>query len=53
MVDADLLEQILSGSQVSKDPRQHWPAFRNGEIGASFPLINWVNTPSMFTAYGV
>ncbi|NKY55184.1 cytochrome P450 [Nocardia flavorosea] len=46
------LERILSGSEVSKDPHQHWPAFRNGEIGQDFPLLNWVNTRSMFTAYG-
>jgi cytochrome P450 len=52
VTDATLLKKILSGSLVSKDPRQHWPAFRNGEIGAEWPLISWVNTPSMFTAYG-
>ncbi|MGW4070246.1 cytochrome P450 [Nocardia grenadensis] len=43
---------MLSGSEVSKDPYQHWPAFRDGEIGNDFPLLNWVNTRSMFTAYG-
>lgn len=50
--DSAALEEILSGSVVSKDPHQHWPAFRNGEIGNDFPLLNWVNTRSMFTAYG-
>ncbi|WP_157553652.1 cytochrome P450, partial [Nocardia uniformis] len=52
VTSAALLKEILSGSEVSKDPRQHWPAFRNGEIGKDFPLLNWVNTRSMFTAYG-
>ncbi|MFE3958908.1 cytochrome P450 [Nocardia sp. NPDC059091] len=52
MTDAAMLKEILSSSEVSKDPRQHWPAFRNGEIGKDFPLLNWVNTRSMFTAYG-
>ncbi|WP_308188430.1 cytochrome P450 [Nocardia australiensis] len=52
VTDAAIFKEILSGSAVSKDPRQHWPAFRNGEIGDDFPLLNWVNTRSMFTAYG-
>lgn len=45
------LEEILASSAVSKDP-QDWPPFRRGEIGPDFPLLNWVNTRSMFTAYG-
>jgi cytochrome P450 len=52
VTDAAILKEILSSSEVSKDPRQHWPAFRNGEIGRDFPLLSWVNTRSMFTAYG-
>ncbi|MEU1951586.1 cytochrome P450 [Nocardia rhamnosiphila] len=52
VTDAAVLKAVLSGSEVSKDPHQHWPAFRNGEIGNDFPLLNWVNTRSMFTAYG-
>ncbi|MFI2229609.1 cytochrome P450 [Nocardia testacea] len=52
VTDAAVLMEVLSGSEVSKDPRRHWPAFRNGEIGNDFPLLNWVNTRSMFTAYG-
>lgn len=49
---ADEFETLLSGSTVSKDPHQHWPAFQSGEIGKDFPLLNWVNTASAFTAYG-
>ncbi|MEV3961737.1 cytochrome P450 [Nocardia sp. NPDC050193] len=52
VTDAAVLKAVLSGSEVSKDPHQHWPAFRNGEIGNDFPLFNWVNTRSMFTSYG-
>ncbi|MEU1953384.1 cytochrome P450 family protein [Nocardia rhamnosiphila] len=47
----DELAELLAGPDVSKDP-EDWPAFRNGEIGNEFPLLNWVNTRSMFTAYG-
>ncbi|WP_063126436.1 cytochrome P450 [Nocardia fusca] len=42
VTDAALLEEILAGPQVSKDARQHWPAFRNGEISAEWPLLPWV-----------
>lgn len=52
VTDTAMLKEILSSSLVSKDPRQHWPAFRDGKIGKDFPLLNWVNTWSMFTAYG-
>ncbi|WP_107661134.1 cytochrome P450 family protein [Nocardia suismassiliense] len=52
VVDAALLKKILSSDEVSKDPRRHWPAFQNGEIPADWELGNWVQVPSMFTAYG-
>ncbi|MFI2230649.1 cytochrome P450 [Nocardia testacea] len=52
VTDAALLEEILAGPQVSKDARQHWPAFQNGEISAEWPLLPWVAVTSMFTAYG-
>lgn len=52
VTDATLLKEILSGPQVSKDPRQHWPAFQKGEISADWPLLPWVTVTSMFTAYG-
>jgi cytochrome P450 len=52
VTDAALLKEILAGPQVSKDARQHWPAFRNGEISAEWPLLPWVAVTSMFTAYG-
>jgi cytochrome P450 len=43
VTDAAVLKAVLSGSGVSKDPHRHWN---------DFPLLNWVNTRSMFTAYG-
>lgn len=52
VTDTELLKKVLLSSLVSKDAKQHWPAFRDGKIGPDFPLFNWVNTPSMFTAYG-
>ena len=52
ITDASLLEEVLSGTNVSKNPREHWPAFQNGEVPEDWELANWINTPSMFTAYG-
>lgn len=46
------LRSLLADARVSKDPRQHWPAWRRGEIPADWPLISWVGVDNMFTAYG-
>ncbi|MGW3564304.1 cytochrome P450 family protein [Streptomyces sp. NPDC000941] len=52
ITDPTLLKQLVTDPRVSKDPRQHWPKFINGEIPATWPLIAWVAVENMFTAYG-
>ncbi|WP_328875487.1 cytochrome P450 [Streptomyces sp. NBC_00287] len=48
----DLLKRLLTDPRVSKDPRQHWPRWINGEIAPVWPLFTWVAVQNMFTAYG-
>ncbi|MET7698718.1 cytochrome P450 [Streptomyces sp. NPDC005485] len=48
----DLLKRLLTDPRVSKDPRQHWPKWINGEISPEWPLFTWVAVQNMFTAYG-
>ncbi|OEJ47902.1 cytochrome [Streptomyces agglomeratus] len=50
--DHALLKELLTDPRVSKDPRQHWPAWINGEITPDWPLFTWVAVTNMFTAYG-
>ncbi len=52
VTDFAVLKNLLADSRVSKDPRQHWTAFVNGEITEAWPLLPWVAVDSMFTAYG-
>ncbi|MGH3390698.1 MAG: cytochrome P450 family protein [Actinomadura sp.] len=52
VTDHALLKQLLTDSNVSKNPNLHWPAWRSGQIPADWPLALWVGVPNMFTAYG-
>ncbi|MBW1597206.1 cytochrome P450 [Streptomyces sp. JJ38] len=50
VTDPQLLKQLLTGPQVSKDGRAHWPAF--AETVPSWPLSLWIAVTNMFTAHG-
>ncbi|AYF76956.1 cytochrome P450 [Nocardia yunnanensis] len=52
VTDQAVLKSLLADPRVSKDPRRHWAAFRNGEITEAWPLLPWVAVENMFTAYG-
>ena len=48
----ELLRTLLADPRVSKDARQHWAAWRRGEISERWPLFPWVAVQNMFTAHG-
>ncbi|MET8872089.1 cytochrome P450 [Nocardia sp. NPDC004604] len=52
VTDAAVLKSLLADPRVSKDARQHWTSFINGEIAQEWPLHPWVAVDNMFTAYG-
>ncbi|RKR86713.1 cytochrome P450 [Micromonospora pisi] len=52
VVGHDLAMELLTSPKVSKNPRQHWPAWIDGEIGADWPLASWPTMENMTTAYG-
>ncbi|MFI7244943.1 cytochrome P450 [Streptomyces qinglanensis] len=48
--DPVLLKKLLTGPDVSKDARQHWPQF--AETVPTWPLALWVAVENMFTSFG-
>ncbi|MCB5163415.1 cytochrome P450 [Streptomyces bambusae] len=51
VVDHAVARQMLNDSRFVKNP-QAWPAFANGEIPPSWPLISWVVMDNMTTHDG-
>jgi 2-hydroxy-5-methyl-1-naphthoate 7-hydroxylase len=52
IVGYEAVRSALSDQRFSKDPRRHWTAYRNDEIGSDFPLIGWVLMDNLTTSYG-
>lgn len=50
--DYEVAKQILNDQQFSKNPRQSWPAYMNGEIPRDWPMISWVVMDNMATHDG-
>ncbi|WP_223208024.1 cytochrome P450 family protein [Actinopolyspora erythraea] len=46
------LRELLADNRVSKDPRQHWPSWINGDVPENWALASWVAVRNMFTAHG-
>ncbi|WP_230992385.1 cytochrome P450 [Streptomyces endocoffeicus] len=52
VVDLRVAVWLLKHPQMSKDPRQHWPAYMEGCIPRKRDLGKWVETQNAQTAFG-
>ncbi|MFE9601471.1 cytochrome P450 [Streptomyces hokutonensis] len=52
VTDPDLIRRLLVHPDISKDARQHWPAYINGEIPETWVLRPWVDVINALSAYG-
>ncbi|WP_331726115.1 cytochrome P450 [Streptomyces sp. NBC_00470] len=50
VTDPTVLKSLLMSPDVSKNPRAHWPDFK--EVVQTWPLALWVAVENMLTAYG-
>lgn len=52
ITSSDLLRKILTSDDVSKNPRKHWPAWRDGTIPPDWLLLPWIAMENMLTTDG-
>ncbi|GAB3463674.1 cytochrome P450 family protein [Actinophytocola sediminis] len=48
----DVIKSMLTNPNITKNARNHWPAFMNGEIRPDWEMISWVAMDNMVTQYG-
>ncbi|GLY39660.1 cytochrome P450 [Amycolatopsis sp. NBRC 101858] len=49
---AEVIKKLLADSRVTKNARNYWPKFINGEIPPDWEMISWVAMDNMVTATG-